>query len=299
MVPLQDTSTCDGTNTNTSTCNGTNVNNAHPNNQTERTQQVHTCYSVNYGERRPTHQGNLLVPTSTKAELARYHHQWMGSPPNLALLRTLQNHSKELETFPGLDKRLITRHLPPSKATAKGHRVRVRKGLNSTKSNRQDVINARAEVDDMVPQEQACTVFDNKMFCFVVTRDDDNKTIYSDLTGRFPVESYTGMNYLLVVYVYHLNAPMIRIIKSRKDDDMVEAFRLIYNELKSLGHKPPLHVLDNECSRVVKSFIVSNKTGIQLVEPHNHRVNAAEVAIKAVKYHFLVHLATTDPTCPL
>ena len=65
-------------------------------------------------------------------------------------------------------------------------------------------------------------------FCFVVTHDDDNKTIYSDLTGRFPVESYTGMNYLLVVYVYHLNAPMIRAIKSQKDDDMVGAFCSVY-----------------------------------------------------------------------
>ena len=113
------------------------------------------------------------------------------------------------------------------------------------------------------------------------------------------MESYSGMNYLLVVYVYHLNAPMIRAIKSRKDEDMVSAFRSIYHELKTLGHKPSLHVLDNECSRAVKSFIADNKTGIQLVEPHNHRVNAAEIAIKAVKYHFLAHLATTDPSCPL
>ena len=55
--------------------------------------------------------------------------------------------------------------------------VRVRKGLNSTRSTRQDVIDARAEVDDMNPQDQACTAFDNEMFCFVVTRDDQNKTV--------------------------------------------------------------------------------------------------------------------------
>ena len=81
---------------------------------------------------------------------------------------------------------------------------------------------------------------------------------------------------------------------------MVAAFTSIYDELKTYGHKPSLHVLDNECSRAVKTYIQSNKTEIQLVEPHtNHRVNAAEVAVKAVKYHTLAHLATMNPDCPL
>ena len=80
---------------------------------------------------------------------------------------------------------------------------------------------------------------------------------------------------------------------------MVAAFTSVYQELKTYGHKPALHVLDNECSRAVQSYIRSNKTEIQLVEPHNHRVNAAEVAVKAVKYHTLAHLATIDPDCPL
>ena len=91
----------------------------------------------------------------------------------------------------------------------------------------------------------------------------------------------------------------MRAIKSRKDEDMVEAFKSVYDELKTYRHKPALHILDNECSRAVKSYIQSTKTEIQLVEPHNHRVNAAEVAIKAVKYHFLAHLATIDPNCPI
>ena len=107
------------------------------------------------------------------------------------------------------------------------------------------------------------------------------------------------MNYILVVYVYKLNAPLMVAIKSRKDEDMVAAFTSMYQELKLHGHKPALHVLDNECSRAVKTYIQSNHTEIQLVEPHNHRVNAAEVAVKAVKYHTLAHLATIDPNCPL
>ena len=35
------------------------------------------------------------------------------------------------------------------------------------------------------------------------------------------------------------------------------------------------------------------------MEPHNHRVNAAETAVKTAKYHLLAALATVDPACPL
>ena len=62
---------------------------------------------------------------------------------------------------------------------------------------------------------------------------------------------------------------------------------------------PKLHALDNKCSKAVQSYTESNNTNIQLVEPHNHRVNAAETAIKATKYHILAGLQTVDKDCPL
>ena len=48
-----------------------------------------------------------------------------------------------------------------------------------------------------------------------------------------------------------------------------------------------------------KKYIKSEKTDIQLVEPHNHRVNAAETAIKSGKYQSIAHFATLDPECPI
>ena len=177
----------------------------------------------------------------------------------ISYLRALRNHPDELQSFPGFNKNLITKYLPASRATAKGHMVRVRQGLQSTKSNRQDILDARADVDDMAPPEHCCAAIENEMFCFVITRDEHNNTIYSNLTGRFPIESYTGMNYILVVYVYKLNAPLMVAIKSRKDEDMVAAFTSVYQELKTYGHKPALHVLNNECSKAVKQYVTSEK----------------------------------------
>ena len=41
------------------------------------------------------------------------------------------------------------------------------------------------------------------------------------------------------------------------------------------------------------------KIGVQLVEPHNHRVNAAERAIRTYKSHFIAGLCTCDDDFPL
>jgi hypothetical protein len=62
----------------------------------------------------------------------------------------------------------------------------------------------------------------------VIIGDRNNNTIYSDLTGRFPVQSYEGMEYIFVAYVYKLNAILLRPMKSRVDAHMVGASTSIY-----------------------------------------------------------------------
>ena len=220
-----------------------------------------------------------ILDTSSIEEVTKYHHQLLGSPPILSILRPLRNHPDKLLTFPGMNRRLITKHLPPSTATTKGHMTRARKGLRSTKED-DNGIDARATEEDMVPQEQMCSAEDDDMFCYSITTNNDGNVIYSDSAGRFPVELYAGMNYFLICYVYKCNHIVIRTMKSRRDVDK-------------------LHVLDNECSRAVKNYITTEQTEIQPVEPHNHRVNAAEPAVKSTKYHMLVNFATLDPNCPI
>ena len=81
---------------------------------------------------------------------------------------------------------------------------------------------------------------------------------------------------------------------------MVSILQDLYAYLGERNLKPKMHVLDNECSRAIKTFIRKEGADIQMVEPYNHRVNAAETAVKAAKYHMLAALATTsDPNCPL
>ena len=133
------------------------------------------------------------LETTSKLELAKFHHQSLGSPPTSAIFRALSKHPDELTSF-----ELINKFLPASTATAKGHMTRTRKGLRSTQDNKDDINDARAQVDDMAPTEQLCTAIDDEIFCYSITTDNVGNVIYSDLPGQFPIELYSGMNYFFV-----------------------------------------------------------------------------------------------------
>ena len=43
------------------------------------------------------------------------------------------------------------------------------------------------------------------MFCFAALADANTGTMYTDLPGPFPVQSFTSMQYIFVAYVYDIN----------------------------------------------------------------------------------------------
>ncbi len=57
--------------------------------------------------------------------------------------------------------------------------------------------------------------------------------------------------------------------------------------------------MDNQATKHIKQFLSDNNCKLQLVEPHNHRVNVAERAIQTFKDVFIAALATTNVDFPL
>ena len=88
-------------------------------------------------------------------------------------------------------------------------------------------------------------------------------------------------------------------MKNRTDACMVAVFKEIYEYLKERNFKPKLHVMENECSKAVQTFIKEQEVPIQLVEPGDHHVNAAEIVVKTGKYHLISSLATVAKSIPL
>ena len=174
---------------------------------------------------------------------------------------------------------------------------RHRSNTASTRNKQNEIIAARSEVDHMFPQQEICAMQD--VFCFAALANTITGTMYTDITGAFPVRSFKGMQYIFVAYVYDLNAIIVRAMPSRTDASMVTAFTEVITTLKKRGYHPTLNVMDNECSAAVEKYIWSENISIHLVPPHNHCVNAAERAIATFKEHFIAALATVDMHCPL
>jgi hypothetical protein len=128
--------------------------------------------------------------TSSASEYARNVHQLLCLPPATTLLLALDK-STELKTIPGLTLLLICSHLPKSTATNKGHMRRQRSNTASMCNNHADIILACAVVERMFPAHKACAVQD--MFCFAALANATTGTMYTDLTGAFPVSSFKNM----------------------------------------------------------------------------------------------------------
>jgi hypothetical protein len=86
-----------------------------------------------------------------------------------------------------------------------------------------DKVAVWAKVDQMMPQQEACSMQD--MFSFAVLANANTRTMYTDLTGSFPVRSFKNMQYIFVAYVYDLNAIIVRAMPTRTDTAMITAFK--------------------------------------------------------------------------
>ena len=84
------------------------------------------------------HQANGILRTDkTQQELAQYLHVTFGSPPSSIFLRAIRR--GHVISVPGLNTKLISKHLPKSIATALGHQDQEGKGLRSTKKSSQTI----------------------------------------------------------------------------------------------------------------------------------------------------------------
>ncbi len=111
--------------------------------------------------------------------------------------------------------------------------------------------------------------------------------------------SLDGNVCFLVVYHYETNAIMAVPLPNFTDVAILAAYKSQFELLEAKGHKIRLNVMDNQANVVIKKYLTPKECENMLVEPHNHRVNAAERAIQTFKAHFISALATTDSEFPL
>ena len=243
---------------------------------------------------------SAINQSANPRDLVAFAHASFFSPA----IRTIKQALREnyISHFPGLTLKTLNKYGRPSKATVKGHLDRVRKNKQSTKKKvtfapeQEDPISIDVEVEDANPEPLPKDGSTNS--CFVATFDITNK-VYSDQTGRFPVPSVRGNTQLFVLYHFDSNYIFLRPIKNKRKETILDACKLVYEELQLAGFTVKLHILDNECSGVLKEFFAHEGVDHMQVPPGNHRANAAERCIRTGKNHFIAGLCTTPSNFPL
>ena len=88
------------------------------------------------------------------------------------------------------------------------------------------------------------------------------------------------------------NPILVDPLKSHKVAELICGYKSLLLQLQRAGIVPRKHVMDNKISKAMKEHIRNEcRVKLELVPPGCHRCNAAEVAIRNFKAHFLSILA--------
>jgi hypothetical protein len=111
--------------------------------------------------------------------------------------------------------------------------------------------------------------------------------------------SSKGNKYIMILYDYDSHAILAQPIKDRTAPELLKAFKVMEQELVARGLKPKLVKLDNEASKLLKTYLHQQNIKFQLVPPYSHIRNAAERAIISFKYQLIAGLCSTDKSFPM
>eukprot|EP00978_Attheya_sp_CCMP212_P040823 scaffold226719_cov36-Attheya_sp.AAC.1 len=242
------------------------------------------------------HQASNAYHMKTKQELIQFLHQCLFCPPKRTLLKAIKN-NQLATTWPGLTTDAVTKYLPDScPATDKGHMKRQAKGIRSTKTKINEALTMIEYERDINPP--TATEKSNHLFIALGVIDPKEGTICADLTGNFPITALDGTRAVFIMYDWTTNAILATPIKDAKTETIVDSFKKNIEYLTKRGFKPVFNIIDNVATRAVKAYLETEDIQMQLVEPHNHRVNAAERAIQTFKNHTIAGLSIVDEDFP-
>jgi hypothetical protein len=145
-------------------------------------------------------QANLVVKYTSVASFVQFVHATFGSHPVSTFLKAAN--AGYLSNYPRITAKMISAHPPNSIATALGHLDQTRQGQHSTLPTSPVLISTDPLINDT-----------SSLFFKVIPISETN---HSDLTGRLPIASRKGNQYLLIsVYNGYIHMePMVSKLSS-------------------------------------------------------------------------------------
>ena len=246
----------------------------------------------NWKPRQPTasaakalQKANSVYELPSTEEAIKWMHAACGFPVKSTWIKAIE--AGNFKGWPLLTAKRVKKYYPETAATPKGHLNQVRQNIRSTKPT-------------PFEEPETSKLRGKKKKDVYMSVYNMREKIYSDQTGKFPKTSLRGNKYIMVMVEVDSNVILVEPMKSRNDKEMKRAYEHLLARLKRAGIKPKKHVMDNEVSDSMKDMIRDDyDMELELVPPGCHRRNAAEVAIRNFKAHFLSILAGTADDFPL
>ena len=243
----------------------------------------------------PDDQALLTITHQSNAEYVKFSHATFGSPPVSTFIRAITK--GYLGSWPRLTARMVRQNTPNPVATHIGHLDRNRQGQRSTHPQPTHPLptmpfdSSELDTDVSSPPPDDWT---QAVFTQLVNLCDRN---HSDSTGRFPVVSSQGNQYILVS-VFN-NYVHVEPMASRSADSYVKAYKATFAFFRHLKHHIAVQRLDNETSSQLEDFFRTENVAVEYAPAQNHRTVRAERAIRDAKNHIISTLATAHPSFPL
>jgi hypothetical protein len=216
----------------------------------------------------PQPQINSNYECKNTSQLINFYYATMGYPVISTWIKAINK--GYFRGWRGLTSDRVRRFIKPSEHSEQGHMDQQRAGIRSTKSSRASTLSP----NPMEAPEQAPG--NDKTHLVFITLAKADGQLFTDQTGRFPITSNCGNNYIIIFYVVDANCIKSYPIKSHHRTELLKAYTDIYQDLCIRGYRPQLHKLDNKTSWDVEDFIAENKGKHRYTPRDIHRTNPAE-----------------------
>ena len=227
-------------------------------------------------------------------ERVAWAHASLGYPSTSTFISAV---SKGFISFPHITATDIRRYPPHSRFTDIGHMRQQRKNFRPLihpppLSNKPMSLAETVPVDDPIALSE---FLKDKAYSFIISTDE---LLSGDATGAFPIESFDGYKYLLVLSFQNIHT--LIPFKSREGVEYVRSYGEGIAEYKDHGMEAPVWIrLDNETSANLEALFVKARLGVQYVPANLHRGNKAERSVQTVKCQIISTIAGKAKSYPM
>jgi hypothetical protein len=172
----------------------------------------------------------------------------VGFPTKPTWITAIKN--KQFASWPGLTTKAVAKHFPELEETTKGHGRKIRSSLQSTKKTAGDENNDNNNTNDESNKHDPppCPTKKTRKIYYKIydLEDEAQLKMCTNLTGQFLKKSSHGRQYIMVLIELDSNAIIVEAMKNRMSGEILRAYQVLVDRLRSAGIQPKLHLLDNE-----------------------------------------------------